>query len=387
MSAFTGSSTCSSTSRVRTAQLFVFVAFGSWQCMAANANDYSQTNLVSDIPGLAANMDANLKNPWGVSFGATSPFWVSNQGSGTSTLYDGAGATIPLVVSIPSTGAPGPSGPTGQVFAAGGGFTLSNGSPAAFIFDTLDGQILGWNGAAKTTAISMATASGAIYTGLAEASVGSANYLYAANNAGGVDIYNTSFKNVTSTTFSGKFTDPSPLTGFHPFNVQNINGNLYVTYAANTAQGVGLPGGYVDEFDSAGNFMKRVATSGSLYAPWGVALAPSGFGAFGGDLLIGNFGNGEVLAYDPLTNTFKGTLDAPGGTPIVNDFLWALDFRTGGPNVNTDALYFTAGINGQKDGLFGEITATPEPSALALFGLALIGGAGYLRRRRTERCC
>jgi uncharacterized protein (TIGR03118 family) len=346
---------------------------------------YSQVNLVSDMPGLAATTDPSLKNPWGVSFSPTSPFWISNQGTSTATLYDGAGNIVPLVVSMPSIGVL--NGPTGQVFNGSTSFHLSDGSPAVFLFSTLDGQILGWNGGAGTTAINAATTPGAVYTGLATASSGGANYLYAADSTGRIIVFDTNFSNITGTTFAGKFVDPNALPGFNPFNIQNIGGNLYVTYAA-VAQGVGLPGGYVDEFDSSGNLLKRIATSGALYAPWGITLAPATFGSFGGDLLIGQFGDGEILAYDPTTDQFLGTINGMNGLPIVDPFLWSLEFRTGGANVNLDALYFTAGYNNQQDGLFGEIqaTATPEPGTIALFlsGLSFLVTGRLVRRQKRH---
>jgi len=322
------------------------------QCLSAGTT-YVQINLVSDVSGVALNTDPNLKNPWGVSFSSKSPFWVSNQVSDTATLYDGQGNIESLVVSIPSIGMP--TGPTGQVFNGTTSFNLPDGSPAVFLFDTLDGQIVGWNKAAGTTALSVATVPGAVFTGLAIDNVGSANYLYAADNTGHVDIFDTGFNNVTNTIFAGKFVDPNGLPGFNPFNIQNINGNLYVTYAMVNQQGVGQPGGFVDEFDSSGNLMQRIATSGSLYAPWGITLAPKTFGSFGGDLLIGQFGSGMILAYDPSNNQFLGTINGKDGQPIVNPFLWALEFRTAGPNIDTNALYFTAGYNNQQDGLFGFI--------------------------------
>jgi uncharacterized protein (TIGR03118 family) len=341
---------------------------------------YTQTNLVSDIPGLAVTTDPNLKNPWGVSFGTTSPFWVSNQRTNTSTLYDGAGNIIPLVVSTPTIGIP--QGPTGQVFNGTTNFVLSNGSPAVFLFATLDGQILGWNGGAGTTALHAATTPGAIFTGLANGNVGSANYLYAASNTGHINVFDANFQDVTNTTFAGKFSDPNALPGFNPYNIQNINGNIYVTYA-NVPMGVAHPGGFVDEFDSSGNLLKRIATGGSLFAPWGITLAPSGFGSFSNDLLIGQFGSGEILAFDPVTNQFLGTVDDRSG-PIVNSGLWALKFRTGGPNTNPDTLYFTAGINGEADGLFGSIAPAPEPGTLSLMLTALgsLGGTLVWRRKR-----
>ncbi len=344
---------------------------------------FTQINLVSDVMGRAENFDPNLKNPWGMAFAPTSPFWISNQASNTATLYDGAGNSIPLVVGIPPVGFP--TGPTGQVFNGSSGFDLLNGNPAHFLFDTLDGRILGWNGGA--TAATVATTPGAVYTGLAIASNGSANYIYAADNTGHITVFDSSFKNVTATTFAGKFVDPNAVPGFHPFNIQNIGGNLYVTYAAVNAQGVGLPGGFVDEFNSSGTFLTRIATGGSLYAPWGITMAPAGFGSIGGDLLIGQFGDGQILVYDPRhNNQFLGTVNWSDGLPIVNPFLWALDFRTGGTNDNPDALYFTAGYNNQQDGVFGEILSTPEPGTIALIfsGLSFLGAGRLLRRRRPR---
>jgi uncharacterized protein (TIGR03118 family) len=333
-----------------------------------HADSFTQTNLVSDVPGLAHTTDPNLKNPWGVSFAATSPFWVSNQITGTSTLYDGAGNITPLVVTIPAGATP-PSGPTGQVSNNASAGFLVNGTRSNFIFDTLNGTIAAWNGSAGTTAVQMAATAGAIYTGLAQDTTGGSTYLYAANSTGNIHVFNSSWTDVTGTTFAGKFVDPSPVAGLTPFNIQTVGSNLYVTYAQLTPMGAPLPGGYVDEFDANGNFIKRIATGGPLSAPWGITLAPANFGSFSNDLLIGNFGNGEILAYDATTDLFLGTLNGANGQPLVNPFLWALDTRTGGANVNTDALYFTAGINNQADGLFGEITATtPEPATI--FGTA-----------------
>jgi uncharacterized protein (TIGR03118 family) len=341
---------------------------------SSSANEYVQTNLVSNVPGLAATTDPNLVNPWGVSFTPTSPFWVSDQGTGVSTLYNGAGAITPLVVTVPSSGSPGPAGPTGQVANTTTGFALG-GTPARFIFDTLGGTIDAWTGG--TTATVVSTVPGAVFTGLAEGSAAGSNYLYAADvRSGVVRVFDTNFNQVTATTFAGKFVDPALPAGLAPFNVQLLNGLLYVEYAAVTATGAPLPGGVVDIFDTSGNFVRRVSSNGALYAPWGVTLAPSTFGAFGGDLLVGNFGNGEINAFNPVTGTFIDTLDGPNGQPIVNDFLWALDFRTTGPGVNPNALYFTAGINNQQGGLFGEITnVTPEPGTLVLVGMGMVSVA------------
>jgi uncharacterized protein (TIGR03118 family) len=347
------------------------------------ADSFTQTNLVSDVPGLANTTDPNLKNPWGVSFSATSPFWVSNQASGNSTLYDGAGNINPLVVTIPPGATP-PSGPTGQVFNASTGF-LVNGVASNFIFDTLNGTLAAWNSTAGTTAVQMAATPGAVYTGLAQDTTGGTTYLYAANSSGNIHVFNSSWGDVTSTTFAGKFVDPNSVSGLVPFNIQNIGGNLYVTYAALGPMGTPMPGGYVDEFDANGNFIKRIATGGPLSAPWGITLAPSNFGSFSNDLLIGNFGNGEILAYDATTDMFLGTLDGANGQPLDNPFLWALETRTGGANDNTNAVYFTAGIDNQQDGLFGEITATtPEPATIFETASGLVALA-LSRLRRSKR--
>ena len=355
------------------AALAALIALTSKPCLA---DTFTQTNLVSDIPGVAGVTDANLKNPWGVAFSATSPFWISNQGSGTSTLYDGTGTPSPLIVTIPG-GTPPLSGPTGQVANGTTGFNLSNGMPARFIFDTLNGTIAGWN--AGTAAVQTASSPGAVYTGLALANTGGANYLYAADSTGKIQVFDSNFKPVS---LSGNFSDPNAVAGYTPFNVQLIGSNLYVTYARLTPQGTGLPGGYIDVFNTSGTFVNRLATGGPLDAPWGLALAPSGFGTLGNDLLVGNFGNGEILAYDPATGTYLSTLDGANGQPIVNDFLWALNFRTAGPNVNTNALYFTAGINNQQDGLFASIASTPEPATTALILVGLCGLALWQFRRR-----
>lgn len=331
-----------------------------FQAQPALGGVYVQTNLVSDIPGNALTTDPNLKNPWGIAFSATSPFWVSDQATGKSTLYTGTGSIVPLVVTIPAPPGPPPDGPTGVVFnSTTSGFQLpgpnSTTVKSTFIFDTLEGTIEGWNPGStggSASAVVMATTPGAVYTGLALA----APYLYAANygSPGRIEVFDEGFNDVTNTTFAGKFVDPNPIPGFSPFNIQVILGTLYVTYAQLTPQGTPLPGGFVDQYDLSGDFIRRFTTMGPLNAPWGLALAPSTFGTFGGALLVGNFGDGTINAFN-LGGTPLGTLTNLQGNPIVNPFLWAIAFGNGSEGSSPNTLYFTAGINNQMDGLFGSI--------------------------------
>jgi uncharacterized protein (TIGR03118 family) len=264
-----------------------------------------------------------------------------------------------------------------------------NGTAATFIFDTLNGTLAGWNGAAGTTAVQMAATPGAIYTGLAEASNGAASFLYAANSGPGgrIDVFNSAWANVTnSATFAGKFVDPNLPAGFVPFNIQTIGGNLYVTYAQLLPGGTPLPGGFVNEFDAGGNFLKRIASDGPLSAPWGIVVAPASFGSFSNNLLIGNFGNGEILAYDATTNLFLGTLNGINGDPLVNDHLWALATRAGVNGFDPNAVYFAAGINNEVNGLFGAITViTPEPATIFGTATGLIALALSRMRRILPR--
>lgn len=366
-------------------RLFLAVASATLVGTSAGAQ-YVQTNLVSDIPGLAAHTDPQLKNPWGMSFAPASPFWISDAGSGVSTLYDGAGVKQTLVVSIPGPGGAVPGVPTGQVFNNAGAFRLSNGANATFLFASATGTISGWNGAAGTTALTQVNGfPSSSYTGLAIAGTGAAARLYAANfGTGAVDVFNGSFVRVGT----GGFIDPMLPAGYAPFNVQNIGGNIVVTYALkDPATGQDLAGagnGFVDVYDPSGVLLRRVASDAVLNSPWSVTLAPAGFGPFGGALLVGNFGDGTIHAYDFFTGALLGGLTGPNGAPIVNDGLWALAFRTGGPGVDPNALYFTAGIQDEAHGLFASLTATPEPGTLGLFATGLVALlAGGVRRRRT----
>jgi len=343
---------------------------GALFSVAAHAG-YLQTNLVSNVPGQAVFTDPNLINPWGMAYSATSPFWVSDNGTGVSTLYDGSGIKQALTVTIPPPAAGVPARPTGQVFNAGAGF---NGD--RFLFATEDGTIAGWRGALGTSAELVVNNSGlgANYKGLAIGSNGAATFLYAANfQAGTIDVYDSIF---APAALPGGFIDPTLPSGYAPFNIQNLGGSLYVTYAlqdASAQDDVAGPGhGYVDVFDTSGNLLRRLISGGVLDSPWGVALAPADFGEFSNDLLVGNFGDGLINAFDPLTGALLGTLKDGKGNPILIDGLWALGFGNGASAGLGNELFFTAGPNGEQDGLFGKLSSVPEPSTSFLLGLGFV---------------
>jgi uncharacterized protein (TIGR03118 family) len=370
-------------------------------CATASRADvvtYVQTDLVSDIPGLATITDPVLKNSWGISFRDGSPFWVSDQMTNVATLYavtnsTNVSKTIPGGTNgnilIPTT-ATGPQGPTGTVGNLTGSFAVSvssggNGATANFIFANLNGTISAWNGG--QTAFVQATTPGAVYTGLA---INQAQtQLYAANGGAspGINVFDSSFNAVNLG--ANAFVDPSLPSGLVPFNVQDIGGKVYVTYAPATRaaqQQASLGQGVVSVFNESGGFLQRLVTGGNLAAPWGIALAPSSFGQFGGDLLVGNFSfaHSFISAFDPTTGAFLGMIliNVDGQTP---GGLWALMFGTGGNNGSPNTLYFTDGINGEADGLFGAITPTPLPAALPLFatGLGALGLLGWRRKRKA----
>jgi len=342
---------------------------------------YLQTNLVSDINGLALATDASLKNPWGISFGPTTPFWISDQATNVSTLYNTnlapANFKQGLVVSTPL--------PTGQVFNTSNSFILPVGSTKAlFIFASLNGSINFWNGAQGTTAVAEFVSANSVYTGLALGSNAGSDLLYAADFANAkIDVVNSSYA-LASSGGAFPFTDPNLPSGYSPYNIQNIGGNLYVEYdkvdpvthrpttTANT--------GVVDIFSPAGALLQRLVTNAQLNSPWGVALAPAGFGPFGGDLLVGNFGDGTISAFDPTTGAFLGKVSDLANNPIVNSGLWALSFRAPGSGFDPNTLFITAGINGEADGLFAQVQAVPEPASIGLFALGL-GAIAFWRRK------
>jgi uncharacterized protein (TIGR03118 family) len=323
---------------------------------------YTVTPLVADQPGAAPATDPNLVNGWGIAAGPTTPWWVANQGTSTSTLYDGAGTKAPLVVSVPG-------GPTGTVFNGGTGFpVMVGGKPVAsrFIFATLAGTIEGWPtpppaATSSTTAIPRSAAN-EVYTGLAI----SGDTLYAADFANGrVDVWDSTWAPITT---PGAFRDPylPSWLGFSPFGIQALNGSIFVTYAKRPAtpghelHGRGL--GVVDQYSPTGQFLHRVASFGNLNAPWGVAMAPAGFGEHSGELLVGNFGDGRINAFvqRPWGQWLPtGQLRGADGRRLVVDGLWGIGFGSGAANSPTTSLYFAAGPAGGTHGLFGAITANP----------------------------
>ena len=339
---------------------------------------YAQHDLISDGNRPADHTDANLVNAWGLDAGPTSPWWNSDNGTGKTTLYNVATGAIVADFTVPGAG--GAQGnPTGLVFNGGTGFVVNNGvgspAPARFIFSSEDGTISAFKGAPIVTVVpnANAPAHGAIYKGLAINSRTAGTLLYATDfHNGKVDIFDSSFHAVT---IAGAFTDPTLPAHFAPFGIQNIDGTIYVTYALqdeDAEDDVAGPGnGYVDAYDTSGNFIRRVASAGELNSPWGLALAPADFGRFSGDLLVGNFGDGRIHAFDPTQLTSTGEFEAVGlmhstaGQPIIIHGLWALQFGHGttssSANGTTNTLFFTAGPNDERNGLFGMVTVSKPP--------------------------
>lgn len=326
----------------------------------ASGSQYQQTNLISDIPGVARITDANLVNPWGQAASPTSPLWVADNGADVSTLYRGGvdgsiPQIVPLVVSIPQ------GAPTGVVFNPTSDFvvrTKKGSAPATFIFDSESGLITAWSNTVSGTTAQIGFANRhAVYKGLALASADGANYLYAANfHRGTIDVFNASFRKVK---LSGRFDDPNIPAGFAPFDVQLLGGDLYVSYAKQDAarhDDVAGPGnGFIDVYDTSGDLLRRLISGGDLNSPWGLVLAPASFGAFANDLLVGNFGDGAIHAYDPTTGAERGQLTNTDGNPILINGLWALRFGNG-TFASAGTLVFTAGIGDESHGLLGEIS-------------------------------
>ena len=342
---------------------------------------FRQYNLVSDQPGVAAHLDPNLVNPWGIATSGSSPFWISDNGPGLSTLYNTPGIPQALVVSIPGpTGAP--AAPTGVVFNSTTSFNRDN-----FIFATEDGTISGWRGALGSVAeILIDNSAAASYKGIAFGTVGTDNNIYAANFAQNrIDAYSSPS---TLATLTGTFTDPLLPAGYAPFNIQNIGGSLFVTYAVvgPTGDDVAGPGnGILDKYDLNGNLLMRFASAGALNSPWGLARAPGTFGAFANDLLVGNFGDGTINAYDFTSGTYIGALNDESGNPLSIDGLWGLRFGNGGNGGRADTLYLTAGPDDEQHGLFAAIAPVPEPSTYGFAASLALAGVSTLARFRRQR--
>ncbi len=338
---------------------------------------YQQTNLVSDTPGLAMFTDPNLVNPWGLSHSPTSPWWISDNGTGVATLYKGNGVAVPLVVTIPPP-AGSPSGttaaPTGNIFNPVNStdtddFVVSahkKSGPSIFIFATEDGTISGWNpnvdlNNAILAVDRSAVGSGAVYKGLAFGWSSGNEFIYATNfRFGTIEMFDANFHLVSSFT-DARLANKCPLPNqcYAPFGIQNIGGKLYVTFALQNAQRhddvAGAGHGFVDVFDTNGHLLRRLISRGHLDSPWGLAHAPSDFGRFSNALLVGNFGDGLINAYNLHTGAFLGQLKDSSGNAIQIDDLWGLAFGNGAAAGESDELFFTAGIGDEQHGLFGKI--------------------------------
>ena len=355
----------------------------------ATAQFYAQSNLVSDGAVPAVLIDPSLVNAWGLVASTTSPWWVANNGTATSTLYNGnTGAKVALT-NLTCQCVVVPGAPTGIVFngvpfTSATGFVVTSGGasgPARFIFASEDGSISGWNPTVPTPvppppltsskAIVAVPPSTAVYKGLAIAATASGEFLYATNfHAGTVDVFDHNYAKVNMP--AGTFSDPRLPKGYAPFGIRNIDGTLYVTYALQDATGHDdIPGaghGFVNAFDTSGHLLRRVASRGTLNSPWGLALSPADFGKFGNDLLIGNFGDGKIHAYDPnaiLGNgefKHRGPLHSADGPPLRIDGLWALAFGNGAAAGPSTTLFFTAGPFEESHGLFGSLVPSIGPS-------------------------
>ncbi|NVI03908.1 TIGR03118 family protein [Paraburkholderia youngii] len=349
-------------------------------------SSFTATALVSDGAVPAAHTDANLKNPWGVAFNPKGFAWVADNGTNVATLYDGNGVPQSLVVTIPD-GKNGSASPTGIVFNGTQSFLVTeNGKSgvAAFIFTGEGGTITAWAPAVgPTNAFVMYDdgAGGAVYKGLALAAMNNGNFLYATdfhNNK--IDVFDSSF---TKVSMPGAFTDPAMPAGFAPFGIQAIGSNLFVTYAMQDAAkhddvpGAGL--GMVDVYDTAGNLKQRFATGGPLNAPWGIAQAPASFGSMSGAIIIGNFGDGMINAFNASSGQSMGPISGPNNSPIVEHGIWGIAFGNDLSNQPSSTLFFAAGPNAEADGVYGRIdlnTATSSSGTGTGTGTGTSAGGG-----------
>jgi uncharacterized protein (TIGR03118 family) len=340
--------------------------------VAAPANAYIQHNLVADTAGIADITDPNLVNPWGIAISATSPFWLSDNGTGLATVYStSATATISTVAlkvtmtpgsaSTGSTGAP----VTGQLSNTTTVFLIGT-TKASFLFCTEDGTVAGWNSGTASVVKVDNSLKGAVYKGMALGGTTAAPQLYVANfHAGTVEVYDGNFAPVALP--AAAFTDSQLPAGFAPFNIVNLNNKLYIAYAKQDAakhdDSAGPGNGYVDIFDMSGALVTRLVAGGTLNSPWGMAIAPANFGALANMLLVGNFGNGRINAFDPATGAPQGAVQDPTGAPITIGGLWALQVGNGKSGGDASAVYFSAGPGGEAHGLLGSLQAAPVSAA------------------------
>jgi uncharacterized protein (TIGR03118 family) len=328
---------------------------------------YLQTNLISDLAGVARFTDPNLSNAWGIDYLPGGPFWIADNNPGLAGVFDGGGQPIALTylggntVTLPASMAGAPGSPTGVVANTTGDFSVPHTAtgPSQFIFATEDGLLVSWNAGDGTQGIvAVNNSATADYTGLALGTNSSGNFLFAADiKTGAIDVFD---KNFAAAVLTGSFADPMLPAGYHPFNIQNIGGNLLVAFVPfDAATNRGIPGagnGVIDEFDTNGKFLMRLVSNGMsspLNVPWGFVLAPGNFGTFSNALLVGNFGDGHISAFNPSNGTFLGQLSDPNGKAIAIDKLWGLKFGNGGSAGDPATLYFTAGIQNENHGLFG----------------------------------
>ncbi len=357
----------------RRATRFVFcltLAFAT--ALTAWGQHYNRVDLTTNLQSLApmAQVDGHLVNAWGLTFSSTSPLWIADNGSGVSTLYDGNGKPQSLVVTIPGPTQGTTSAPTGTVFNftttafAVGGTAQTPGKPALFLFVTEDGTISGWNPNVNATnaVIAKNRAGKAVYKGCAIAQTSNGPRFYATNfQDGTVEVYDGNFNPVSLRPTA--FTIPGIDQRFVPFNIQNVGGNLVVTFAfrqPGSTDEQHAPGlGWVAVFDADGNLLQKLQHGSFLNAPWGVTVSPSHFGAFSRRLLIGNFGDGTIHAFNLFTGAFEGTLQGTNNQPLTIDGLWSLQFGNDAHSASALSLFFTAGPNDEKNGLFGKLTPVP----------------------------
>jgi uncharacterized protein (TIGR03118 family) len=369
-----------------TFRVVALAAATSLAALSAFAQNYQVTNLVANLSGNATTTDPNLIDAWGLARSATSPWWISDDVTGLSTLYDGSGDIIPLVVTIPAAVQGQTGSPTGCIYNGSTGFQLAPGAPAVFLFVTNDGTVSGWNPSVNpTTAVVVAKKPNAIYPGATIATWGGNPYLYVANVfSGGIDVYDTNFKPVAMP--AGAFQIPAPANlgpafdfdgapgpgstsiynfifsvqgqAYAPHNIQNIGGDLYIAYtyqdsAYNEVFGPGL--GFVASFSPSGQFIRAFQYGPWFNSPWGLALAPSDFGTFSHNLLVGNLGSGQIAAFSLEDGSFQGLLADQNGVTFAIPGLWAISFGNGGKAGPFNTLYFTAGPNNETQGLFGSL--------------------------------